>query len=100
MLTSGFAEDEIELEVLGWAGTETSSMEETISFLEAKEIAREALNRHSSTNMISSYRQNKKHGKRDLCKISCQSCSMDIEKLFWSKRHKRLIDRTFCFTCW
>lgn len=60
MLISGLPEDQIKGEVLGWAGLDASSMEETVLFLEAREIAREAINRHSSTN--------KKDGKKDLSK--------------------------------
>ena len=84
MLIFGVAEDEIKREVFGWTGMDVSSMEETVSFLEAREKAREALNRHSSTNVVSSYQQNKKHGKKDLSKTNCQSCNVEIETFFWS----------------
>ena len=84
VLISGLAEDEIKREVLGWSGLDESSMEETVSFIEAKEMAREALNRHSSTNAISTYQQNKKAGKREVEKVNCQSCRIEIDK--FSKR--------------
>ena len=71
VLISGPAEGEIKREVLGWARLGVSSMEETVSFLEAKEMGRVALNRHPSTNVIFFYQQNKKHGKKDLSKITC-----------------------------
>jgi len=100
VLISGLAEDEIKREVLGWAGLDASTMEETVSFLEAKEMAREALNRQSSTNAISSYRQSKRHGKKDSGKINCQSCNVEMEKFTWSKRHKKLVERKFCLSCW
>ena len=63
-------------------------------------MAREALNRHSSTNVISSYQQTKKHGKKDLRKINCQSCNVEIQKFSWSKRHEKIIKQKFCHTCW
>ena len=100
VLISGLAEDEIKREVLGWSSLDKSSMEETVSFIEAKEMAREALNRHSSTNAISSYQQNKKTGKKESEKINCQTCRTQIEKFSWSKRHKKLIERKFCLSCW
>ena len=100
VLISGLAEDEIKREVLGWAGLDESSMEETVSFIETKEMAREALNRHSSTNAISSYRQNRKSGKRDPEKANCQTCHVEMDKFSWSKRHKKLIERKFCLSCW
>lgn len=100
VLISGLAEDEIKREVLGWSGLDASTMEETVSFIEAKEMAREALNRHSTTNAISSYRQNKKVAKKDPDKVNCQSCNVEIEKFSWSKRHKKLVERKFCLSCW
>ena len=70
----------IKREVLEWAGLDGSSMEETVSFLEAKENVREALNRHSSINVISSYQRNKKHGNEDLNKMNCQLCNVEFTK--------------------
>lgn len=63
VLISDIAEDEIKREVLGWSGLDASTIDETVSFIEAKEIAREALQTHSTTNGISSYRQKSKHKK-------------------------------------
>ena len=75
-------------------------MEETVSFIEAKEMAREALNRHSSANAISTYRQNKKIVRKETEKVNCQTCHTEIDKFSWSKRHKKLIERKFCLLCW
>jgi len=63
VLISGLAEDEVKREVLGWPGLDKSTIEETVSFIEAKEMARDALNRHSATNAISSYRTKTKPSK-------------------------------------
>lgn len=96
----GWQKIKIKCEVLGWAGLDGSSMEEAVSFLEAKENVREALNRHSLINVISSYRRNKKHGNEDLNKINCQLCNVEFTKFYWSKRHKKLIKKKFCLACW
>ena len=71
----------IKREFLGWAGLDGSSMEETVSILEAKENAWEALNRHSSINVISSYQRNKKHGNEDLNKRNCQLYNVEFTKI-------------------
>lgn len=42
VLISGLEEDEVKREVLGWPGIDKSTIDETVSFIEAKEIAREA----------------------------------------------------------
>ena len=46
VLIFGLAEDEMKREVLGWPGLDRSTVKETVSFIEAKEMARDALNRH------------------------------------------------------
>ena len=100
VLISGLAEDEVKREVLGWPGLDNSTIEETVSFIEAKEMARDALNRHSATNAISSYRTKTKPGKKDIQRTSCQSCNVDMEKLVWSKRQKKMTERKLCNACW
>jgi len=100
VLISGLVEDGVKREVLGWPGLDKSTIEETVSFIEAKEMARDALNRHSATNAISSYRTKTKPSKKDIQRASCQSCNVDMEKLVWSKRQKKMIERKLCNTCW
>ena len=62
-------------------------------------MAREALNRHSSANGISSYRQKNK-GKKDQELATCQSCKIAMEKFSWSKRQKKMIERKLCLAWW
>eukprot|EP00111_Clytia_hemisphaerica_P011054 TCONS_00032366-protein len=101
VLISGLAEDEVKREVLGWPGLDNSSIEETVSFIEAKEMARDTLNRHSSNSAISAHRSARnKPGKRDIQRTNCQSCNVDMKKMFWSKRQKKMVERKLCATCW
>jgi len=100
VLISGLAEDEIKREVIGWAGLDKSTIEETVSFIEAKEMAREALNRHSSTNSISSYRQKNKATKKENQHTNCQSCNIEMDRYSWSRRQKKMIERKLCLPCW
>lgn len=81
------------------------SVEETVTFVEAKEMARDALNKHSSssgtTADISSY---KKRTPRDsgqaIAKTKCRECHVEMDKLSWSRREKKMVDRSLCLQCW
>ena len=82
------------------SGLDASFMEETVEVLNAKEMPKEVLNRNFSTNVISSFWQKKKHGKKNLSWINCQSCKNEIKTFCWSKRHKKLIEQKYCLVCW
>ncbi|XP_066936345.1 uncharacterized protein [Clytia hemisphaerica] len=101
---SGLSDDEIRREVLGWSDLDRKSIEETVAFVEAKEMAREALNRGSTTASISTYRKhnkqvpqrsppNRKTGR-------CKECKVEIEFSVWSRRQKQMVERHFCSKCW
>jgi hypothetical protein len=101
VLISGLADDEVRREVLGWPALDDSNIEATVSFIEAKEMAREALNRHSTANAISSYHRQKNAGKKDNPERSnCQNCHVAMDKFSWSKRQKKLVEQRFCLSCW
>ena len=100
LLLSGLAEDEVKREVLGWASLDLNTIEETVSFIEAKEMARDALNRHSSNNAISAHRSKNKLGRKDNQRSNCQSCNVSMEKFSWSRRQKKMIEHKLCTTCW
>ena len=54
---SGLSDDEIKREVLGWSDLDHKSVEKTVAFVEAKEMAREAMNRGSTAVPLSLYRK-------------------------------------------
>ena len=53
---SGLAGDEVKREVLGWHDLDNKTAEETVTHVEAKEMARDALNKHFTTGAISAYK--------------------------------------------
>ena len=58
MLTSGLVDEEIKKEVLGWAELDDKSVGETVVFIEAKEMARDATNVKQAVNAgLSSYKK-------------------------------------------
>ena len=102
VMIAGIADDEVKREVLGWHELDDRSPEETVTFFESKEMARDALNKHSSTNAsVSSYkRQNKSKDNQSSQKTKCRDCHSEMDKMTWSRREKKMIERTLCLPCW
>ena len=59
VLVAGLSDDEVKREVLGWHDLDTKSIEETVAYIEAKEMARDAMNRSSTNAGVSSYSKKK-----------------------------------------
>lgn len=96
---SGLSDDEIKREVLGWSDLDQKSIEQTVEFVEAKEMASEAMNRGSTTASVSSYRkQHKQPHQRPPNPKSrrCKECKTEIESSVWSRCQKRMDERHFC----
>ena len=60
VLVAGLCDEDIRKDVLGWSELDDKNISETIKFIEAKEMARDALHPHVSTATISSYKKNVK----------------------------------------
>ena len=91
VLVSGLCDDDIKKEVLGWAELDNKNVNETVAFIEAKEMACDALVPQISTAAMSSY----KRGTRSNVgpqkeKISCNSCQQEMNKFVWSKHKKTM----------
>ena len=56
VLVTGLADGDIKKEVLGWAELDMRNVRDTVAFLEAKEMARDALTKQSATAAISGYK--------------------------------------------
>ena len=101
VVISGLVDEEIKKEVLGWSDLDEKSIEETITFIEAKEMARDALSKAPIAAGVSSY---KKLGtatdKKPATKVQCKICKSEIEKLVWNRRQQKMIERTHCLSCW
>ncbi len=111
VLLSGISDLEIKQEVLGWTDLDTKTISQTITYVESKEMARNALlhdNNSTSTNAInSSYRKmqkgyvpipnedkSKKTGK-------CSSCGREynLYKFFSSSKKYNAKPFPTCFNC-
>ena len=99
ILVTGIADEEIRKDVLGWSDLDKKSTQETVAFIEAKEMARDAMLKQATNAALESKRGNGKSGKK-VEKIQCKECSTDIEKFIWNRRQGKTIERDMCFKCW
>ena len=99
VLAAGLVDDEIKREVLGWAELDEKNASETVSFIEAKEMARDALNK-SSISGVSLYKAKARADAKPKTKVSCKSCKVEIDRFTWNKRHGKMIECNLCFPCW
>ena len=102
---SGIADDEIKREVLGWSQLDEKSIEETVAYVEAKEMARTAMNRGSTAAPISNYKKKSKQSTSQRPPSirksgQCKECKVEIDSLIWSRRRKEMVERNFCSKCW
>ena len=99
VLVSGLADEEVKKEVLGWSELDNKSLEETVTFIEAKEMARDAMNKGHVTAGISTYKK-KNTDSNAAARIQCKSCRVETDKFVWNKRQKKMIEVMFCMLCW
>ena len=93
VLVAGLSDHEVKREVLGWHDLETKSIEETVAYIEAKEMARDAMNRSSTNAGVSSYSKKKRQPPpRNNEKETCRDCNTAIEKTIWSRWQKKMVD--------
>ena len=83
VLIAGLIDEDIKKEVLGWAEVDEKTVEETLTFIEGKEMARDAMNSPDAVAPISSYKSrgpstpspNPPHPKS-----RCGSCDVEMDK--------------------
>ena len=63
-MVTGVADEDIRKEVLGWESLDEKNVNETIGFIEANEMARDAMSQPSVTASVSSYKALKKTTQR------------------------------------
>ena len=101
VVISGLVDEEIKKEVLGWSDLDEKSIEETITFIEAKEMARDAMSKAPIAAGVSSYKMlGTASDKKPATKVKCKICKSEIEKLVWNRRQQKMIERTHCLVCW
>ena len=89
VLIAGLVDEEIKKEVLGWVEVDDKTVEETLSFIEGKEMARDAMNGADSAAPISSYKSKSKPpppSPKHTAKSHCQNCNAEMDKFVWNTR--------------
>ena len=100
-MISGLSDEEIKIEVFGWHDLDEKTVDQTVQFIEAKEMARNALTKTPTKSAISTYKKaGKKNNNNDTATRPCKGCSTRVEKLVWSRRQKKMVERNFCGPCW
>ena len=101
VLIAGLADDEIKKEVLGWTDLDTKTVEETVSFIEAEEMARDAMCKTPPvTASISGYKAQRTTNNGQRTMIQCGTCKSQTEKFVWNQRQKKTIEVSLCLSCW
>ena len=90
VLISGLSDDDIRKDVLGWSELDTKTVNDTVIFVESKEMARDAL-----TKQITNASITQKSTKR-----KCRNCNIEIERFTWNKRQRKMIEVSLCLPCW
>ena len=97
VLVNGLVDAEIKREVLGWKELDSSSLPETVAFIENKEMARDAYKGDVSA-VKSAYKSQSKDPKLKL-KIKCESCETMVNQ-YVQLRSGKMVERKFCGKCW
>ena len=101
VVISGVADEDVKKEVLGWSDLDNKILEDTIRFIEAKEMARDALRKGPIAASLSTYKKSKaESARKSATKIPCKLCKTEIDKFVWSRRQQRSIECTYCHPCW
>ena len=101
VVISGLADEDVKKEVLGWCDLDNKTLVETIAFIEAKEMARDALSKGPIAAALSTYKKSKAESAvKSATKIQCKSSKTEIDKFLWSRRLKKSIECIYCHPCW
>ena len=101
VLVTGLVDEDIRRDVFGWSELDTKDVQETVGFIEGKEMAREALNQKPAVSGLSAYKhQQRVEDINKSLKTNCNECNAEMDKFSWSKRHKKQVERTVCLPCW
>ena len=100
VMVTGLADEDIRKEVLGWENLDEKNVNETIGFIEGKEMARDAMSKPAVTASIFSYKSLNKTTQKPSSKITCSICDKSTDKFVWSNKNKRYIECSACKQCW
>lgn len=99
VLITGLSDDDVKKEVLGWAELDEKSVQNTVKFIESKEMARDALAKQSVAG-VSSYKEKQKGDQKAKILTKCKDCNTEMEKFAWNKRQHKMIECSVCLKCW
>ena len=99
VVIANLADEDIKKDVLGWSELDDSNLDDTIKFIEAKEMARDALSRPPTNAGLSNYKKGKQVPKQKV-KVLCNDCKVEIDKYVWNKRMNKMIECSLCLQCW
>ena len=99
VLVNGLADAEIRREILGWKNLDSATLVETISFLEQKEMARDAFRGEAAGVRSSTYRQQLSDEQKLKKKVKCGSCDTQIQQ-YARSRSGKIGERKYCLACW
>ena len=99
-MVTDLADEDICKEVLGWGSLDGKDINKTIGFIEAKEMARDAMTQSTITVSVSSYKFLSKGSKKPNGKITCNMCGRSTEKFLWSSKNKKCIECSSYKQCW
>ena len=86
LLITGLADEDIKKDVLGCAELDQKSEQGTLTFIEAKEMARNSLTKQF-VDAVSAYRKEKAQSfPKTKVYTKCKECKVDMEKCTWNKR--------------
>ena len=103
VMIHGLVDEEIKKDVFGWADVDDKTVEETVKFTEAKEMARDATNKPviAAAPISTKPKDNKAKGSvKEKEKIRCPDCNVLIDKFFWHRKRQKRIECTKCKECW
>ena len=102
VLIDGLSDEDIKRDVYGWGELDNKSLNDTVKYIEGKEMARNALSKPLPTHSnaaLTAYKKSKTEVKTKT-NIACKSCNVETERFVWNKRLRKTIEVEQCLPCW
>ena len=101
VLVHGLVDEEIRKDVVGWVDVDEKNVEETTTFVESKEMARDAMSKPAIVAApLTTVRTPTNTTKFQNQKTNCIVCNVVIDKFFWHHKRKKKIECSKCKSCW
>ena len=100
ILVNGLADAEIRRETLGWKELDSSSLSDTIAYIESKEMAGDAYKGEVSTMKTKSPYTKQQNDPKLKQKTKCETCETQIKQYVLLRSGKISTERKLCSKCW